>query len=278
MTMGKAFLDSGDIVNAATMFRSAGLDVDPNVLTQSPAMQLKKAQTEEALRALTAKKKAEEEIRALVAPKTVETPVTLGIGGEIPEGVEVPTTKTTVPGRDVTIKDMLQIIARNDPLSGLWVKGQTLQTGIESAMEKLKMMADHYKALEAIGARNADARNLLALAAMTRADKYEGGRNSEALIKVSDPDTGEVTYVPRSQAAGQKAPGGPTAKQVADAETKILANPTKKEAAALVDLVNKDSSKNYRYEWKPGRLWGGEWVQVPKNKTGGSNADPLGIR
>jgi hypothetical protein len=177
MTMGRAFLDSGDIANAATMFRSAGLDVDPNVLTQSPAMQLKKAQTEEALRALTAKKDITEEIRALVAPKTVETPVALGIGGEIPEGVEVPTTKTTLPGKEIGLKDYINIVMKHDPQSASLLKA----IGTQSAAERAEQMGElKVKLAEIVGQTKMDAAKAIADARITGALIAAGAKDRAA--------------------------------------------------------------------------------------------------
>jgi len=58
-------------------------------------------------------------------------------------------------------------------------------------------------------------------------------------------------------------------KELADNESKLLLNKTKEGAGPLADLHNERSEKPYSYQWKPGKLYGGEYVQVKLPKIKG---------
>ena len=108
-----------------------------------------------------------------------------------------------------------------------------------------------------------------------------GGRGGSGggLVKAID-ENGEVIYVPKSEAAGKRASTGITKKQLADAEAKITANADKEAVAPYVDLYNQ-ANTGYKYEWKPGRLWGGEWVKKPASgsvsRPAAANAGAAGV-
>jgi len=58
-------------------------------------------------------------------------------------------------------------------------------------------------------------------------------------------------------------------KELADNESKLLLNKTNEGAGPLADLHNERSEKPYSYQWKPGKLYGGEYVQVKLPKIKG---------
>ncbi len=186
INLGMKFLESGDVTNAERFLRSAipgGVSVE--TLTQSPIARLNQAKTEEAIRSSNAKKGIVDEVRSIMEPRTVQAPIDLGIGGELPEGVEVPTTAKTIPGRDLTTKDFLRILMKHDPESGATLKAMTTQAGIETALDKLKTQAEYNKALLDLRDRELPIKEMLAIAAMTRADKYQpGGSGGESAKKL----------------------------------------------------------------------------------------------
>jgi len=64
------------------------------------------------------------------------------------------------------------------------------------------------------------------------------------------------------EAAPKPAETRATSKEVADAETLIGANSTKEAVAGKVDFFNQYANKDYVYQWKKGKLYGGEWEKV----------------
>lgn len=258
LTSGLKLLEMGDTTNAASFLNQAGMKVDPSVLSASPQSRLNQMKVEEATRALTAKKNIASDIQAMMAPKEETIP-------NFPSGDPLSGFTATTPGKNPTTEDLVNIITKHDPTSAVDLGLRRILASSEASdkMADLKL-----KLADIVGQTKLDAAKMLSdsrlSAAIVGANSREG---KEPVVRVKNED-GSFSYVPRSEAAGQRAPGGGvTPKVMADAEAKLLANSTKREAEPYAKLYN-EQSKTDRYEWKPGALWGGEWVKVPKTGTG----------
>lgn len=178
LNAGLKLLETGDYGNAGMFLKSALPELNTDTLTQSPLSKLKQAQTEDALRRLDAQKKIVADVQALMAPQT-ETRY-LGRNPEMSPDEATPTETITTPGKEVTPKDYLNILMKHDPESAATLKALTTQTGLESAKEKLEWMYKMLESKERLGQDANNARMLMAIAAMTRANKA-GGDNDKKL-------------------------------------------------------------------------------------------------
>lgn len=150
LNAGLKFLESGDFTNAEIFLKDALPGLNAGSLSQSPMALLKAAE---------------------VKAKQRQFDIDEDVGNRLKD--------ITVSGRTPTLQDLIDVRAAAGDSSAAFLKALTTQAGMESLMEKLKMQNEHNRAVEAIMSRNADSKNILALAAMMRAEKAESGGNKK---------------------------------------------------------------------------------------------------
>ncbi len=287
LNAGLKFLESGDFTNAEIFLKDALPGLNAGSLSQSPMALLKAAEVKAKQRQFDIDEDVGNRLKAMTQPRQVTVADLDNATGDMDRGfgatgneaniLPAPTKDITVSGRTPTLQDLIDVRAAAGDSSAAFLKALTTQAGMESLMEKLKMQNEHNRAVEAIMSRNADSKNILALAAMMRAEK---SGSDAGLVKAID-ENGEVIYVPKSEAAGKRASTGITKKQLADAEAKIIEKKTNKEdAAPYVDLYNQANTGS-KYEWEPGMLYGGKWVKKPASgsvsRPAAANAGAAGV-
>jgi hypothetical protein len=151
ITLGTALLNAGNADAADVLFQQATGSKTPFGLVNSPANQLKLAQTQESLRQLEAKKNVAEELRAKMegVPEFTSPEQKAALGQELgitaanlaPEevlsGLQTGMLKKTP--RDITLTDYTQALMRHDPEAGAALKALLQESTLATKEKELEM-------------------------------------------------------------------------------------------------------------------------------------------
>ncbi len=151
ITLGTALLNAGNADAADVLFQQATGSKTPFGLVNSPANQLKLAQTQESLRQLEAKKNVAEELRAKMegVPEFTSPEQKAALGQELgitaanlaPEevlsGLQTGMLKKTP--RDITLPDYTQALMRHDPEAGAALKALLQESTLATKEKELEM-------------------------------------------------------------------------------------------------------------------------------------------